>query len=118
MSTFIESGLLRQRITLEQDANYGGGPNPTGQLKPNWQASGDYWAEVLSSGGTLATQADQVKGVLNWQVTMRNIGPIAPGINRILYDGHTLTISSVVKVDSQNAYYYIMATEKLKGVNG
>lgn len=107
---FFDPGPLRQRVTL-QTATEAPSPTGSGQLVPTWSNVGDFWARVDTLDGRELFYARQVIAKASSKVTMRQVATITAK-DRLIYDGRTLNISSVVKVDNRNEWYQLICTEQ------
>jgi SPP1 family predicted phage head-tail adaptor len=110
----IDVARMRQKITLEVLTTE---TSTVGQPIQTWTSVGSYWAEVVTTGGDLGVNADQLKAILQSKVTMRQTGvsgpTIVPGLHRFLFGSRILTITSVVALDNRNAYWEIGCVEEV-----
>lgn len=87
----LNAGDLRHRVTLMRLASPGV-QDPVGQVTPNPQPVGTYYALVECLGGAEVTNAKQVKGTLRYKITLRAAsGPIRPS-DQFTWNGLTLNV--------------------------
>ena len=84
----------------------------TGQNLIPWTNNGTFWAKVEPLAGMELMNARQVKATISHKITMRNVGAIAAS-NRFYFEatGRIFNIDVVFRIDEQNAFYAIYATE-------
>ncbi len=111
----IDIGDLRHRVTLTRA---GGMPtySPVGQVTDSVVAVGTYYAKVECVGGSKDANGNQLKGTLDYRVTMRaNLGPFRP-TDRLAWTNqgiaHTLNVVNSV-VDPVNNWAVLDCVEKV-----
>jgi hypothetical protein len=103
----INAGDLRHRVTWQTDA--GGTIDSEGQYFPNYSTVGSYYALVEATSGDEVVNADQLKGVRRYHVTMRNVGQPKPS-DILIWNGITLNIISA-NIDPFGVMLSIEASE-------
>ena len=98
----MKGGQLRHRVIIQQRAL---AQDASGALAPTWHTLGTVWAEVRSIGGVerLAPQVDGMVALATHQARMRKrAAGITPTPSmRLLWDGRTFEITSVLDPDNR-----------------
>jgi SPP1 family predicted phage head-tail adaptor len=114
----MQAGALRARVQIQQRAL---GQDTAGALKPVWTTLGTVWAEMRSIGGVerLAPQLDQTVAMATHQARMRKGagGIVLRPSMRILWDGRTFEITSVLDPDNREIQQVAMLFEIVEPVH-
>ncbi len=103
----IRAGRLRHRVTWK--TNIGTTADSVGQPQTNYVEVGEYYALVEAISGDESMNAEQLKGVRHYKVTMRNVGQPKPS-DQLVWNGITLEIKKA-NVDPFGVMLEIEASE-------
>lgn len=107
----IDLGDLRNRITWQVNVGTPG-PKSAGQVVPDWQDRGTYWARVESMSGPELFSARQLNATSSIKITMRNVGDVRPGHRfRFEQSPRYMYANTVYRLDEMNEFLVIEATE-------
>lgn len=102
----LNAGDLRHCVTLQRDTAVG----QTGQHIPSYGTIGKYFALVEQVSGDENMNAQQMKGVRHYRVTMRaGVGQLKPS-DQLLWNGSILNVKSSV-IDPFNIFMVVECTE-------
>lgn len=100
------SGEMRYRVSwLKRTIE-----NVKGTLQPDWETVGTYWAKLVPVSDGESIRDNQVESQRTYEVIMRYVGEIKPQ-DKLVYNGRTLNISSVINVEELNAEYKLTCVE-------
>lgn len=108
----MRTGKLRQRVTLQQGT---ASQNSFGESVITWSTLATVWADVVP----LLTQAreqfaqggDQMQAKAPYQARLRYRAGLSPATNRIIWEGRTLEIESVLDPDGRNREMAVLCYE-------
>jgi SPP1 family predicted phage head-tail adaptor len=103
----MPAGRYKQRITIQDPARL---KNSTGEVESVWTEHSSRWAEVRELSGSERYIDPVVMETASHQVKMR----YEPGITqdmRILYDGKTLDIRSIIDPDERKRELVLICRE-------
>lgn len=94
----MRAGKLRRRVAVQRATR---GVDATGAPTETWTTWYTTWADVKSEGQSLRLADRQLLAQGGWLITMRYRDGVST-LNRLVYDGRTLRISSVSDVDEMH----------------
>lgn len=83
----------------------------------DWQDVMTVWASIEPLRGREYVEAQNTKAELTTRIRMRYRPGITPGM-RVVYQGRTFDIQSVINVNEQNYHLELMCIEKVADPNG
>lgn len=94
----VDSGQLRHLITIEQN-------NPTydaaNQPIDNWETFLIRWGKIESIQGGDFIQSAQIRNKCSHTCTMRYLPTLQPKLHRLVYQGRTFNVVSVIVSDER-----------------
>lgn len=105
----VRAGLLRQRITLQEDNSVQG---RFGQKTPDWEEFAVVWADVRAIGGAERFAAQQVVPMLNYKITIRHRGDLRENMRIVLESGALLDIQSILDPNGRKEVLEILCVER------
>lgn len=105
----MQSGRLRHRIKIQQRTMT---PNAIGEVVPVWSDYATVWASVEPATASKYYAAKQLDAKVDGVIIMRYRDGIEPTM-RVVYDGRTLEIISLLTVKERNREIHIMYKEAL-----
>jgi SPP1 family predicted phage head-tail adaptor len=107
----MRTGKLNQRITFW--ANNAVSDNYGGEID-NWTEVQTTWANIKGLTGRRELEFQQVVNGKPYEIVVRWRNDISiTETNKIVWEGRTLYLHSVIDEDSQNWFYKILAFEKV-----
>jgi SPP1 family predicted phage head-tail adaptor len=104
----IRSGELRQRVTLQVSVP---ATDPRWGAVEDWQDVDEVWAKVVPRAATEATEAKGQQTQTTYDVTMRYRPDVTSKL-RLVWQGRTLEIVSVIDVEARKRELSIEAVER------
>ena len=109
MKNLIESGELRQRVTIQVNT-------PTqdafGQPIDSWSTVTSRWAKIEPNIGSPFVQSDQLRNVSTHRITMRFFEGLSPR-HRILYGSRVFNVTGLISSEERQIDTVVLATEVL-----
>jgi SPP1 family predicted phage head-tail adaptor len=86
--------------------------NEYGEASVSWNLVATVWAAVEPLRGREYLQADQVQAAVDTRIRMRYLDGVVPKM-RVVWDGHTYDIESVINPATRGRELELMARELL-----
>lgn len=103
----IDIGKLDQRITFERRTET---LTATGATTETWSAFATCWAHVMSRGGAKVEEASSLIPRHTWSIRTRYRNDASPK-DRIVYQGKTLSITSISHDSTRSSMTEFLCTE-------
>jgi SPP1 family predicted phage head-tail adaptor len=110
MDNQINAGDLRNPVDLQTYTPLPAARGSFGQEVSQWTSNGIHYAKIEPLSGREIWNVRQLKATSTIKITMRDVGPIAPG-DRLIFNGRIFMIDSVCLLDEIASVLQIMATE-------
>jgi SPP1 family predicted phage head-tail adaptor len=105
----MQAGRLRHRITVQENTPT---QNEIGEWVDAWTDYATVWASVEPARGSQYYQAKQLDSKVDGTIIMRYRDDIEPTM-RVIHDGRTLKIVSLLTVKERKRELHIMYSEAL-----
>jgi len=104
----VDFSKLRHRVTFQEPK--GVAKNGMGEDVPVYVDFAIVWANVAPLRGREYHEAQKVRAETTYRVTTRYLKGVTPDM-RILHNGKTLEIQSILNIEERNTELQIMASE-------
>lgn len=103
----MRAGQLRHRVTIQQFTQT---QNEYGEIVEGWTTFATVWAAVEPLRGREFWDAQQLNAEVTARIRLRYLSGVGPTM-RVVYDGRTFEVDSVIDVDERHRELQLMCKE-------